>query len=417
MRFIEIKGFSFLLFFIAVFTVSCDTSRNVDPIDHDYFLKYYGEDGNQEAVDMIVNSDGTFILLGNSTESQQRILVVKVDSDGGIIWQRKLGTSTDIPKDIETTLDGNYVILSDFQNDIGNTDIKLIKVNQDGIKTDSVTRGTPEDMNETSRSVTTLNDGGFIVTGTTDYDWKYADSKDRNSSFLHYRFNSDFSDLSSWSDYTGSGKNNFGVKSIQEGDNLYLFGYSDSKESNDNPNDKILLTYYSFYEPDINSKLISFGDINKNNEGVFLTKTPSELIDGYLFVSTTNKSQSPRLRVSKLKNPLRMNLNDDKQFDLNISGAKRLEAVNAAPSLTLPLGYLIVSNEITETNGSDILLTKIDQSGTELWSINYGAGKDDKAAAVVQLADGKIMLLCTIESALQKKMALLKLNSKGQLLN
>jgi hypothetical protein len=415
MKFRRIDNLYFLLVFIAMSILSCDTSNNVDPIDQNYFLKYYGEDGNQEAIDMIVNPDGTFILLGKSETSAQTILLIKADTEGKIIWQKKLGTGTDDPKDIEPTLDGKYVILSDFQKAIGNADIKIIRIDAEGNKIDSVTQGTASNHNETSHAITPLADGGFIVTGTTSFDWKSADDVDRNSSILHFRFNNDFSSYNAgqWEDHYGSGKNNVGIKVIQNGDKLYLFGHSD-----DNENKKMMIIYYSLNEFGSSRVPGYLGDASEDTDLTFATKSPLDLIDGYLLVGTANGSSvSPKARVSKVKNPLFFNVNSDRQFDLNIAGARRLAGVYGAPSISTPIGYFIVSNESTETSGTDIVLSKIDQSGSEIWSVNFGAEKNDQAAAVAELPDGKIVVLCTIESALQSKIALMKLNSKGQLLN
>jgi hypothetical protein len=56
------------MFISALIAVcSCDTEGNVDPVYQNNFIKYYGEDGNQEGVDLLVNTDGTLILLGNSS--------------------------------------------------------------------------------------------------------------------------------------------------------------------------------------------------------------------------------------------------------------------------------------------------------------------------------------------------------------
>src|SRR4051812_42983724 len=115
-----------LLYGLLFLFVSCDNSNNVEAPGDKYFVKYYGEDGDQQAIDMVVNSDGTFMLLGSSTGGTQVIFLIKADAEGHMLWQKKFGTSTDVPKDIEPTLDGNYVVLSDYQQGIDNTDIKLI---------------------------------------------------------------------------------------------------------------------------------------------------------------------------------------------------------------------------------------------------------------------------------------------------
>ena len=53
------RRISLLYILVWVIVCACDTAGNVDPVFQDFFIKYYGEDGNQEAVDMLVNADGS----------------------------------------------------------------------------------------------------------------------------------------------------------------------------------------------------------------------------------------------------------------------------------------------------------------------------------------------------------------------
>src|SRR5690242_10292934 len=119
-----------ILIILFLLLLSCDTSRNTpDPADH-FFVRYYGTDGDQEGVDMIANDDGTFMLLGTSTiGGQSQIYLTKVNGWGGVIWERFYGdTATVIAKDIEPTIDGNYVVLADLETDTTGTDIILLTI-------------------------------------------------------------------------------------------------------------------------------------------------------------------------------------------------------------------------------------------------------------------------------------------------
>src|SRR3982750_4867162 len=115
--------------------LACDNKNSIEPPGKKYFVKYYGGDGDQTAVDIIVNSDGSILMLGNSTSGrsgENKIYLIKVDAMGDLIWQKKLGSSGDKAKDIQKTDDGNYVILSDHPVSETNTDIKLTRINSDG---------------------------------------------------------------------------------------------------------------------------------------------------------------------------------------------------------------------------------------------------------------------------------------------
>src|SRR3954471_19163703 len=110
MRRIAIYNFCLCIIIVGVF-ISCDTNKSIDPPFDKYFVKYYGEDGAQSAVDLIVNADGTFLILGKS-DTGTPIILIKADGRGNLLWQKKLGESTDVPQDLELTGDGKAVILS-----------------------------------------------------------------------------------------------------------------------------------------------------------------------------------------------------------------------------------------------------------------------------------------------------------------
>jgi hypothetical protein len=412
------------LFIVMLFiNVSCDTAGNIDIPDDKYFVKYFGEDGDQQAVDMIVNADGTFMLLGNSTAGTQSIFIIKADAEGKIIWQKKFGTATDIAKDIEPTPDGNFIILSEFVFSPSNMDIKLIRLTPDGNKMDSVMQGT-NDLgslySDHPNSVSPLSDGGFIVTGYADYDHIPADLIDTQSSIFHFRFDESLIpfDESNWKNYNGGGEINKGTKVFQRGDSLYFFGYTNENSNNQNPGNKMLLLYYGLNQTGVSTNPVYLGDPNENINADYVAKVPASLIEGYLMISTSTESTgSTKLRVSKLRDPLKFDTNDDTQFDSNIFGVKRLMGTYAAPSIANSLGYLVVANETKETGETDILLSKINLSGEELWAVNFGSEKNDRAAAVAELPDGKIVIFCTIETVVQTKLALMKLNANGKLLN
>lgn len=400
---------------------SCDTDRTVTPPYANYFLKYYGEDGNQQAVDMVVNDDNTFLLLGSSSVGQG-IILVKADENGQTLWTKKFGSSTDVPVDIEPTLDGKYVILSNYQRSADNLDITLIRVDENGNKIDSVSHGTI--ANDYAASVTAVSDGGFIVAGKTAYN---PQPPNRKSLFMHFRCNASmvfYNDQDGlWHDIDGYGTDaiagdiNGCTKVYQSSSNsLYVFGYSNALTPT-NTNNKIQLIYYQLTNQGDQAGVNFLGTPDNDLQSAFVSYVPPALLEGYLVVSTVDKgSSASKLRVSKLKAPLHSTGVSDTQFDQNVLGTLRLDGVSAAPSRTAPEGYLVVANQTDDKGQTMILLTKVNQGGDELWSTTYGANKSDMAAAVAELPNGKIVVLCTIQMDVQTKMALLKLNSSGQFL-
>jgi hypothetical protein len=429
MKFIKIISSHWVLRFVlgglSALVSACDTPNNLPAPGDSYFIKYYGEDGDQIAVDMVVNSDGTIILLGKSSSGLKRIFVTKVNPAGMILWQKNFGGPTDDPKDIEPTIDGNYVILSDYMG-AGNTkDAKLLRITPAGAKIDSAVNGTTG--NDIVNSITPLTDGGYVIAGFTDYNPNPAVYKDRISSFLHFRCDASltfFKDADGlWNDVDGyngegvtvAGSVNACTKIIEQPNNsFYVFGYSNTNYFN--TNNKTILFYYKLNEAGLSNPNY-FYNTPEDVESSFVIEVPPTLLKGYFVVSTANKNTgASKLHVSKLKDPLQFDEVEDKQFDQNILGTQNLSGVYATPSLIAPQGYLVVSNETDETGQTNVLLSKVNQSGDEVWSANFGSSRNDTAAAVAELPDGKILILCTVQLDIQLKMALLKVNSKGQFL-
>ncbi len=412
---------------------SCDTANNVeDPTLH-YFVKYYGGDGNQKGIDMLALNDGSFLLLGNYSDNDldTDIYLVRVDAQGGVIWERRFRQDNTNARDIENTRDGNFIILADFQTAIGGqTDLKLLKISPEGTRLDSVVFGSA--ANEYSRTVTLLDDGGFIVSGTTELTRTWKDpnnpAPDLGDTF-NYRFDQNLNQFSTsqWFPiFPGfGGQLDVAVKAVQVPGEFYVFGYSNMNLNNTNPNQKLGLFYFKrgltggesnvyFPGPSPNQSL---GD---DTEIHFVEPVASELGGGFIVIGTSKKSSgTSEIFFAKMRNSLAfVNINNDATLRDPILLGRNIRGVSATSSIKGPLGYLVLGNEVRSTGELNIWLSKIDQAGNPLWSSSFGSEKEkDSGAAVCELPDGKIVILGTMGLAdNQYKMALIKLNPTGQLL-
>jgi hypothetical protein len=403
--------------------VSCDNPNSLEPPFKNYFVKYYGGDGDQTGVDLTVNTDGSVILLGNwqsDPTSDSRIYLVKTDAAGNVLWEKKLGQPKDLAIDIEPTNDGNYIILANHETASANIDVKLIKISAEGSRLDSVVYGSTK--NDLSKSLTSLLDGGFIVTGSTANTIVSPDpaKPEDQSDIFHYRCNSDLVfDSFFWDEQFGPGTMDEGAKVIQHAPGLfYVFG-STNLVHQGNPTGNKNLIYYSLDAGGSNGTPNFLGDFDNNTNASYIMQVPPELGGGYFVVGTeTTSSGTISLHVAKLRSPLLFNTVNDEQFDREISvDARTLTSVSATPAVVGGQGYILLANEARET-GSNIWLTKIDQNGNQLWSASYGSEEeDDLAAAVLELSNGKILVAGSIRLINnQYKMVLMKLNSSGQLM-
>ena len=242
------RRFKLSFLFLIWIAFACDTSSNIGEPDKNYFLKYFGGDGNQYAVDLIVNSDGTFYILGNSRKSQsetQKIFVAKADEFGRLIWQKTYGTVETVAKDFILTSDGKLAIVANVQTSVSNMDILLLRAlpgkdslqNIESVMLQIEPSLTATPKNEYANSLIELADGGFLVAGYTDY----TPNSTQNIDALHLRTNSSLVQLTKnadgWNEANGNGVNNYGVSAFQtltgSPSNFYVFGYNDHLNSTD----------------------------------------------------------------------------------------------------------------------------------------------------------------------------------------
>jgi fructan beta-fructosidase len=124
------------------------------------WYKGYGTDGGDHAHFVMQTSDGGYIMTGESrSRNQQRILVVKTDSDGDKQWQKSLGGSgEDLGNYICETADGSFIVAGAIDKNRA-----LIKLSASGnIVWEKTYPGSGRDAIE---GIDLTSDGGIIATG------------------------------------------------------------------------------------------------------------------------------------------------------------------------------------------------------------------------------------------------------------
>ncbi len=134
--------------------------------------KTYGGIFYDEGRSIQQTSDGGYIVTG-STESfgagSEDIWVLKLDSTGGIVWQKTYGgISNDEGRSIQQTSDGGYIVSgSTYSFGAGGPDIWVLKLSSTGVPQWQRTYG-GTDYDE-GRSIRQTSDGGYIVAGYTEF--------------------------------------------------------------------------------------------------------------------------------------------------------------------------------------------------------------------------------------------------------
>ncbi len=409
---------------------SCDTAGTITPPHDYYFMKYYGSDGNQSAVDLQVLDDGSFLILGNSVfDFSTDVILMRVDGVGKLLWQKSLVVGIGV--DLEPVADGSFVVLVNVASGF-----QLLRITGDGDILDQ-SPVMSDGGNVIAHSVTPLADGGFMVSGQSQATGPGVSDP---GNVLNFKVSSTFGRHVAWGPVnhgfggggSGSGESRLDVaiKTFQklvtriEGgqeivDTLYyVFGYSNTNIGNDNPLGQQGLFYFERGELGQSGQVRYAANPDASNTEIRqVLAVPSTLGSGYVVLGTARRSQDENLFLARLRDPLLFNSSDATLFT-NVSLGRQLSAVAVAPSLVGARGFFLLGNESRATGSRNIWLTKIDQSGAVQWSATFGSeNENDTAAAVVELPDGRIVVLGTMALAdNQTKIALFKINAQGQFL-
>ena len=140
--------------------------------------KCFGGSKEDMSWSIINSNDNAFIIVGNSKSNDGDVSsnngsgdfwVIKIDTSGAIIWEKSYGLSNyERPFSITTANDGGYIIAG-YRNSIGgdakNSDFWVVKISEEGeLIWDKLYGGSDFDN---ARHIMKTNDNGYIVSGTT----------------------------------------------------------------------------------------------------------------------------------------------------------------------------------------------------------------------------------------------------------
>lgn len=436
-----------IIFFILLLIVSCDTERSFSVPEKNYFIKFYGEEGEQEGVDFVINPDGTIVMVGNTERPGvlSQIYVVKVDANGHELWNRKFGLpdKSDKVKDVELHPDGRIVIVGETEMAVGNKDVFLGILSQDGLLLDSIRPQVKTydinfppigvDTDEVVSSVTIVSDG-FIVSGASTLltGGRIGTSATRDA--MHLRFDNSLDWINDatglWSSVSGQLiSDDYAVRTIEvdPGKLYYVFG-SSNYDNGDGTTDYDVWVFGlgstggKYAGPDGGEPLF-IGDGNDNErlgsvELVTDLTGSSYLLSG-ISTRTTGFSQTHIVQLTQAGSLGSISKRIEiKPTDIGTNAVGRTKSIGRINNT-----FLLLSNDLNQLNfGSSISLQRLspDFSSNSKPALIYGGEGDDFAGSVAELPNERILLMGTMtvgqsSTIGQKKMVLMKLNSEGKL--
>lgn len=406
-----------LLFFLA----GCDTARHVDPVFRDYFIKYYGTEGDQSGADLLVNDDGTMLLLGNSVSSSgsNTAFIVKVDEMGNVIWQRQIGAQNETAADVELIKNGPHrgnLIIATNVGPEATSRIRLLRLTQDGAAIDSAI--VPLHVNgvkQCVKSITSLElNEGYVISGYADKTLTndkapITDATDQ-ADILAFKLDETLTEVEMVStkagEHVGSGIKVFELAGDPE--RFAVFGYSDK------PYEKnyIFNFTYEVTESGISSGIVGVAGTETEEQVLAMViRTPPSVGEGFLLAGTSRSPGSPSGDIYLVKYNTSF---DVKSLDQVLPLNRSLDCVAAdnGPSAS----FYILANEMSQGELKDITLVKVGYDGVSHWIRSFGTREgDDTGVAVTSLPDGRIAIVGTMELQTKKKLALILLNNNGNL--
>jgi len=438
-----------LVFFVMI--ISCDSANRFESPDKNYFVKFYGEDGDHEGVDFIENSDGSFVLLGNESvvgaPNGQQIYLAKVDAAGVMIWQKTFGLASDeFAKDIELTPDGNIIIAAESQKASGDRDVYIKIISQNGDPLDSVRLDNlfkKIDGSESDEEVNSISliQGGYIVSGSTTAvkTTKPNDLRDA----LHIKLTSSLDPVDPatglWKNTTGlDDSNDVLIKMIEINPSTYYgFGHTNTLRIIGGSGSRDY-KYWAFSlgatgEPtDYGTELLDvIGSPAEDEKLSCVIESPPQDGEGFVLsgVQTTLTGESQSFIVKLQKNPFTPNednvLSEQSPAALgnmnNINGVAESILKRTSIHTSVQGGYLLLSNmRAPSSDEFNISLNKLSNTFiNQDQSPNiFGGVGNDFTGSIGELADGKIIVFGTMTLggvSGQTKAVLMKLNSNGKL--
>lgn len=414
------KRISVFVLFMA-FIVGCDTDKNIAPVFETFFTKYYGADGNQESVDMLVNTDGSMILLGNSSSQTSETpipFIAKIDGNGMVLWQRTLGQSDERSVDVELDRQGNLIIVSNVGSGSASR-IRIFRLDQSGNGLDSVmvneVLDNPFQIQETAYGVFQQSDGRFLISGNAGAGLKPdgaglppPDQED----LLIYRIEEDFQSAALAYEQAGEhvGKIVRVFETVQDGETRFLFFGDSDRPFNDTQSYRQCFEVINVNEDGIaRGSRPQSGDPRDIQTASTAINTSNNFLESYMLIGTNSTGLKSRLFLAQYSLDAN-NLTIRNSFTFENA---RSEGVSASMGKTND--YFILGNSYRDNNLRDILLIKMQDDGNLIGSTTFGSLEgDDYGAAVKVLEDRRVVVLGTIQLETQKKMVLIVISPDGQ---
>lgn len=380
--------------------LGCDTAQNVTPLGEDYFIKFYGELGDQEGVSVKPTPDGGFIIGGNSIIDlgvKTNYLLLKVDALGNQEWMETYDFgSEDLFADV--IVENNGYVIAGTSDINGIKKVKIIRIDSDGTQGIDYTVRKDSTENYVCKGFSQTSTGEFLIVGPRLDAVSFVPD---GRSFIGRIDNSLLRDTLHFEGDPGDGiEFEKGIEVINHFDgsvNYLAFG----DKINGTASDFILYQYEDDFRGNNTSETANLSDAR--------TVDVVEIDESRYITLVTTGDVSQLVLVSENSNG---NFIPTKGQIVKPGG--NLQGSSLALSQD---GQILISGIINE-EGSVITAASILEStafGATNWQRTFGTEFSYKSGKVITLTDGSVVFVGTAGFKEQSKVFLIKLKSNGDM--
>ena len=364
----------FMIFLLAV--VSCQKENKIQPEQKEVFVKLFGNSFEDRGHDIKQTADGGYILTGyiTTTGGDKDVLLIKTDEYGNQQWSKTFGDSLDdMGYSLQIVPGEGYAVLGTLTQEDGTTDMYLLKTDASGNEQWSKKIGTGS--NEAGYCLRICAQGGFILAGSTTQANTVNGNPQGNTDF--YLVKTDAAGTVEWSKAIGGSQNESAKCIVQKpSDNGYIIiGSTTSFSLSGQTGSNVFLVETNEFGVE------SGGSNTFGGMGDDFGNSLCMLDDGTcIFTGITYTQGNADVFVVKLGNNIHT-----AEWTKTFGGEKYDggEDICAAGD-----GYIIAGTSESNSNGgTDMYLLKIDKSGNEIFSNNFGGSGNEEAKALTITTD------------------------------
>lgn len=449
---------------MIVTVLACQLDDKDSPEPQDTFVKYYGVDGTQEAVDFLYEEATQNIVILGSVDSsggaaQRDVTLIRTDFAGNELNTANLDFSGEVgvladdePASLKADpmRDGGFLIVGTTAREVGSdpyTALFVATVNSDFsvdntmvIESLTITRNAVTGENDTTAhdvtgaDVVRAADGSLLVTGSStnpeDGDNVAANGDDTQIFVAKIVIEQD---SVTWRRTRGFVGNDDAVY-IDEFDpvsfpgNFVIVGTSEQLAGEGS--NVFLLPINSIASPsdgevigfEVNG-VRTFDDVSqgvfKRPDGYVVTGTSSDGTNSFPFFVNFNFASDETVSVNRAK-ALTLQNNPMQDPGQNLRGTGFGIALGLNGNYVVVGNYLDFEDQSGTSKSDEILVSQIDQSGNEVSGMdrNYGLlSGNDIGEDVLILPNGDILILSTVDfGSGSTVIGLLRLNSNGEIM-